>query len=134
MKPSVLAAVFYAFAGLAGMTAVGMAAFAAHGAAKVAPTGERAALLMSQGAEFQLKHALALILIMAVADRLGPGIARTVMCVGAGFMVAAIVLFPGALYAAAFDRPHFYAPWGGTSAMIGWLLFAAGALLTLRTP
>jgi uncharacterized membrane protein YgdD (TMEM256/DUF423 family) len=49
-------------------------------------------------------------------------------------MVIGIVLFPVALYAAAFDKPHFYAPWGGNAAMIGWLLFAVAAVMILFLP
>ena len=132
MKVSCIAAVLYAFAALAGMTAVGLSAFAAHGLARIAPQGEHAVALFDRATDFQMKHALALIAIMILADRLMPGAARYTLLAAAGFMAAAIVLFPGALYAAAFDKPHFYAPWGGSAAMIGWLLFAAGALLTLR--
>jgi uncharacterized membrane protein YgdD (TMEM256/DUF423 family) len=73
-----------------------------------------------------------LILITIVADRLMPGLARTMLWAAAGFMVAAFTLFPSALYASAFDKPHFWAPWGGISAMIGWLLFAVGAVMTIR--
>jgi uncharacterized membrane protein YgdD (TMEM256/DUF423 family) len=131
MKPTTLAAILYAFAGLAGMSAIGLGAFAAHALAKIAPTGDRGVALFQQGTDFQLKHTLALILITILADRISPGIARHTMFAAAGFMVAGIVLFPAALYAAAFDKPHFYAPWGGTAAMTGWLLFAVGALLTL---
>jgi uncharacterized membrane protein YgdD (TMEM256/DUF423 family) len=134
MKPSCIATVFYGFAGLAALSSIALAAFAAHGVAKIAPTGERAVVLFQQGTDFQMKHALALILVMVIADRLAPGLARTVLCAAAGFMAAGIVLFPGALYAAAFDKPHFYAPWGGTAAMIGWLLFAVGAVMAYRTP
>jgi len=132
MKPTCIATVFYGFAGLAALTSIGLAAFAAHGVAKVAPTGERAVALFQQGTDFQIKHALALILVTIVADRLDPGAARTVLYVAAAFMVAGILLFPGALYAAAFDKPHFYAPWGGTAAMIGWLVFIVGAVMAYR--
>jgi uncharacterized membrane protein YgdD (TMEM256/DUF423 family) len=132
MKPSCLAAILYAVAGIAAMLSVGVAAFAAHGLAHVASANERAAELFKRGTEFQMTHALALILIAIVADRLMPGLARNILWTAAGFMIAAFVLFPTALYASAFDKPHFWAPWGGMAAMIGWLLFAVGALLTIR--
>ena len=132
MKPSCLAAIFYAVGGVLAMLSVGIAAFAAHGLPHVASANERAPLLFQRGTEFQMTHALALILITIVADRLMPGLARHVLWAAAALMIAASVLFPSALYASAFDKPHFWAPWGGVSAMIGWLLFAVGAVMTIR--
>ena len=134
MKPSNPAAALYAFAGFAGMTSVALAAFGAHAVANLAPTGERGAALFQQGTDFQLKHTLALILITMLADRVYPGMIRQTLWIAAGAMVIGIVLFPAALYAAAFDKPHFYAPWGGTAAMIGWLLFAVAGVMTLTLP
>jgi len=131
MKPTRFSAAVYAFAGLAGLLAVGLEAYAAHGLPHGTPEGDHAVALFKQATQFQMDHALALILIRLVADRLGAGTAQKILCAATGFMAAGVVLFPGALYAAAFDKPHFFAPWGGTAAMVGWLLFAVGALWSM---
>ena len=91
MKPSCLAAILYAVGGLAALLSVGIAAFAAHGLPHVASANERAPELFRRATEFQMTHALALILITIVADRLMPGVARNVLWAAAGFMIAAIV-------------------------------------------
>ncbi|TAL01673.1 MAG: DUF423 domain-containing protein [Rhodospirillaceae bacterium] len=134
MNTSRFTAIVYAFGAVAGMSAVGLEAFAAHGLAHGTPDGDHAVAMFRQATQFQMDHALALILIAAIADRLSASPARCILRAAAGLMMAAIILFPGALYASAFSLPHFFAPWGGTAALIGWLLFAVGALLTLRTP
>lgn len=133
IKPSGPAALLYALAGIAAMLSVGAAAFAAHGLVQIASANERAPELFRRGTDFQMTHALALILITMIADRLRHGVARNVMWAAAGFMVAAFLLFPSALYASAFGKPHFWAPWGGMAAMLGWTLFAVGAIMTMRT-
>jgi len=46
------------------------------------------------------------------------------------FLAAGAILFPGSLYSVSFGGPVFFAPYGGTAAMIGWALFGVGAVLT----
>jgi uncharacterized membrane protein YgdD (TMEM256/DUF423 family) len=131
MQLSRPAVALFTFAGFTGMSAVALGAFAAHGLAKIAPTGERAVALFTQATDFQMSQTLALILVTLVAERV-TGASQTVMRIAAGLMALSILLFPTALYSAAFGGQQFWAPYGGNAAMLGWLAFGAGALLTWR--
>ncbi len=125
---------FLVFAGVAGASSVALGAFAAHGLGKFVPEGTaaRAVSLFTQATEFQMTHALSLILVALVSEWVGPGLAQMALRASALLMVAATLLFPSALYSAAFGGAQWWAPYGGTSAMIAWLMFAVGTLLTLR--
>lgn len=120
---------FIAFASLAGSTAVGLAAFAAHGLKNIAPQGEQAVIWFTQATDFQMNHALAIILAAVIADRLLDGWAQKIVQLAALLLCFAILFFSGALYSASFNGPQFFAPWGGFCAMIGWLVFGAGAVV-----
>jgi uncharacterized membrane protein YgdD (TMEM256/DUF423 family) len=133
MKPlSRFAAVLLALAGFAGATGVGMWALAAHGVAQMSPKGEHAVVLFERATAFQLMHALALMLVTLLAE----GRSGATLCAlrtSAVLFAAATVLFPTALYSSAFGGPVFWAPWGGTMAIIGWLALTVGAVLAART-
>lgn len=113
------------------LVSVSADAFAAHGLAAIAPAMEQAVAWFKEGANFQMNHALALMIAAAVADRMEKGRARFLVRAGAGLLAAGALLFPGALYSLSFAGPGFFAPWGGIAAMIGWILFAAGAVLEI---
>jgi uncharacterized membrane protein YgdD (TMEM256/DUF423 family) len=132
MKLSGFAAVMYGFAGLSGLLSVALAALAAHALAGIAPTGEQAVVWFKEATSFQMTHTLALILVTSVAERVEAGIARRILETAAVFMVAAVILFPGALYSASFGGPVVFAPFGGIAAMGGWALFGVGAWLASR--
>lgn len=132
MKPSRFAAGLYAFAGFSGLTAVALAAFAAHALADIAPTGQQAVTWFREATAFQMTHTLALVLVTLIGDRVSAGAGRRVLRLAAGFMAAAVILFPGALYSASFGGPVIFAPFGGVSAMAGWALFGVGAWLASR--
>ena len=107
---------------LAGLTAVGMAAYAAHGLTWLDP----AALQMVRSAvQMQGWHALVLLACGLWAPRGG----RLVDWAGASF-VAGVLLFCGAIYALALGGPHLsmLAPTGGTLLMLGWALLGLSAL------
>lgn len=123
------AVVLYVIGGLCGLLSVALAAFAAHALVNVAPTGEQAVIWFKEATAFQMNHALALIAVTAISERLHWGRGRNLMRAAAIFLAAGAILFPGALYSVSFDGPVFFAPWGGTAAMIGWALFAAGAVI-----
>ena len=125
---------FFTFAGLAGASSVALGAFAAHGLSKFVPEGmaDRGVSLFAQATDFQMSHALSVILVTLVSERVGAGFAQMVLRASAFLMIAAILLFPTALYSASFGGAQWWAPYGGTSSMIAWLLFAVGALLPLR--
>jgi uncharacterized membrane protein YgdD (TMEM256/DUF423 family) len=131
-KISGFGAAMFGFAGLAGATSVGLAAFAAHGLAKMTPVGEKAVALFGQATDFQMTHTLALIMATLLAERVGAGWAQKVLRLSAILMALGALLFPTALYSASFGGAQFWAPWGGQAAMVGWLAFGIGALMTLR--
>lgn len=132
MKLGRFAAGMFAFAGLSGLLAVALAALAAHALATIAPTGDQAVIWFREATAFQMTHTLALVLITLVAERVAPGKGRRALRIAASFMVAAVILFPGALYSASFNGPVVMAPFGGVSAMAGWALFGVGAWLASR--
>lgn len=132
MKLSRFAAGMFAFAGFSGLLAVALAALAAHALAAIAPTGDQAVTWFREATAFQMTHTLALVLITLVAERAPPGKGRRVLRIAAGFMAAAVVLFPGALYSASFNGPVVFAPFGGVAAMAGWALFGVGGWFASR--
>lgn len=112
--------IWIALASLTGLTAVAMAAFAAHGVPDPA-----AAHIVASGVQMQGWHALALFGIALWSPR-GGWLANAA---GAAF-TAGIVLFCGAVYTHALTGHSLgsVAPTGGTLLMIGWLLLGASAL------
>jgi uncharacterized membrane protein YgdD (TMEM256/DUF423 family) len=72
---------------------------------------------------YHFYNALGLLAIGAIALSVNPPLLRW----AAGLIVAGIVLFSGALYAASFGAPriiHMLPPFGGLSLIAGWILFA----------
>jgi uncharacterized membrane protein YgdD (TMEM256/DUF423 family) len=127
------ATILYVFGAVMALMSVCADAFAAHGLVTMAPAMEQAVVWFKEGANFQMNHALALLIATAVAERVPAGRAQSVLRMAAIFFGMGAVLFSGALYSISFAGPGFFAPWGGFAAMIGWLLFAAGAFMaTLR--
>lgn len=120
-----------AFAAIAGLSAVALSAFAEHGAAKIAPA-EKAVSWILQATDFQMNHALALILIAVLTERMADGLARTLCLGSAALMVLSIFFFPGSLYSLSFNGPGDLAPVGGFCAMIGWAVLGIGALVGAR--
>lgn len=128
---SPFAVVLYIFGALMALMSVCADAYAAHGLAAAAPAMEQAVVWFKEGANFQMNHALGLLIITTVAERVPAGRARTLMRAAAVLLAAGTVLFSFALYSISFAGPGFFAPYGGFAVMIGWLLFAAGAVMTL---
>jgi uncharacterized membrane protein YgdD (TMEM256/DUF423 family) len=115
-----------ALGALAGLTAVAMAAVAAHGLGGLDP----AALAMVQsGIEMHGWHALALLACGLWAPRGG----RLADAAGAAFAVG-LVLFCGAVYAPGLGgvRLGMMAPAGGTLLMVGWGLLGLSAVAATR--
>lgn len=116
MRPWIL------LAGLNGMIAVGMGAYAAHGFA----ADPYAQSLAERASQFQLLHALALL----AADRLAAD-GRRVAHGAAGLFLAGLVLFCGSLYLKAVTggplAVPLVTPAGGISLMAGWLLLGLSA-------
>lgn len=112
-------------AGLSGMSAVALGAFAAHGMA-----GEEMAYareLVEKGAHYQLVHAVAIV-VVAVFALLRPNM-RLLAYANVAFLLGSL-LFCGSLYAIAFSGVRAFgmvAPVGGISFMAGWLMLAIAA-------
>ena len=119
--------VWIALGALAGLTAVAMAALAAHGMSRLDP----AALAMMRSAiEMQEWHALALL----ACGLWSPSGGRLADWAGAAFALGT-VLFCGAVYAVALSgvRLAIVAPLGGTLLMVGWLLLGLSAIVPTRS-
>jgi len=116
-----------ALGALAGLTAVAMAALAAHGLEWLEP----AALQMVRNTlEMHGWHALALLACGLWAPR---GWRRLVDWAGAAFVVG-LLLFCGSVYALALGGVHVAmdAPIGGTLLMVGWALLGLSAVVARR--
>jgi uncharacterized membrane protein YgdD (TMEM256/DUF423 family) len=105
--------------------AVAAGAFGAHAlAARLTP--ERLAT-WDTAARYHMLHALAILLVAALAHRL-----HAPMAAAAGWLfVAGIVVFGGTVYALALGGPRWLGavtPLGGLAFIAGWLLLAWGAL------
>ncbi len=124
------AVVLYVIGAVCGLLSVALAAVAAHALVNIAPTGEQAVIWFREATAFQMNHALGLIFVTAISDRLQWGRGRNLMRAAAIFLAAGAILFPGALYSASFGGPVFFAPYGGMAAMIGWALFGVGGVIT----
>jgi uncharacterized membrane protein YgdD (TMEM256/DUF423 family) len=111
-----------ALGALAGLGAVALSAWAAHGA-RLDP-GRLAAL--QSGITMQGWHALALLATGLLAERRG---GLPVQLAGAGFALG-MLLFCGALYAAAIGGVSLggVAPVGGVLLMLGWASLFVAAL------
>lgn len=114
-----------ALGALAGLTAVGLAAWAAHGApARLDPA--RLAML-ANGIQMQGWHALALLATGLWAERRG---GMLVQLAGAGFALG-LILFCGGVYAVAIGGISLggVAPTGGVTLMAAWTLLGLSALV-----
>lgn len=110
-----------AWAGILGLLAVAIGAYAAHGLGDVLPA--TALNTVQTAVQYQMWHALAL---LAVAG-LPQGRARRLATL---FFVAGVFAFSGSLYLLVFTslRPGLITPLGGLSLMAGWLTLLLAAL------
>lgn len=125
---------FYVFGAVMALMSVCADAFAAHGLVTMAPAMEQAVVWFKEGANFQMNHALGLLIATTVAERVVDTRAQSILRMAVVAFAAGTVLFSGALYSISFAGPGFFAPWGGFAVMIGWLLFAAGAVMAASRP
>ena len=105
------------FGASAGLLAVALGAFAAHGLEK--RLDAKALDWIETGVRYQMWHALALLASAALMTaKPGPGLAVAAIAWAVG-----IVLFSGALYALALTGVRTFAhiaPLGGISFLVGW--------------
>lgn len=111
-------------AALFGFTGVGLGAFAAHGL-KGQLSAEYLAVFQT-GVHYQMLHALALLALAALWQRLG---GRLLTAVGVCFCVG-ILLFSGSLYALTLSGVSslgMITPLGGLAFLSGWLCLGLAA-------
>lgn len=116
--PLVLGAAF-------GLLAVALGAFGAHALRdRLAPDLLN---IFETGARYQMYHALALLLVAALWDRLAPRLAAA----AAWSFALGIVVFSGSLYALALSGVRALGavtPLGGAAFLVGWTCLLFGAL------
>jgi uncharacterized membrane protein YgdD (TMEM256/DUF423 family) len=112
--------IWIGFGALAGLTAVALAAVAAHAGLDAASLE-----MLRSGVQMQGWHALALLFTGLWAARGG----RLAHLAGVAFALG-LILFCSGVYAIAFAgiRLPYVAPAGGSILMFGWLLLALSAL------
>ncbi len=112
--------IWVGFGGLIGLSAVAMAAVAAH-----APLEPAALAALRSAVEMQGWHALALLFCGVWAPRGGIWVHLAGAC-----FIAGLALFCTGVYATAFWSTHLgpVAPTGGTILMIGWACLGISAL------
>jgi len=115
---------FFGIGAASALISVAVGALAAHGLKHFLPP--HAIQLVRTGAQYGMYHALALLVLGAVHDRLPSS-----WTVGGWFLLIGLLMFSGSLYALAFTARGFFAwitPFGGTALLIGWLLLVLTAL------
>ncbi len=115
-------------AAMSGALSVIAGAFAAHGL-PATDAGHRARELLQTGSQYEIVHALAMLatIALAAAGKLDTRRASATLWL---FAVGSVV-FPGALYALAFEGPRWMgavAPVGGLAFILGWLCLGWAAL------
>lgn len=127
--------IWIVFAALNGAVAVGAGAYASHALA----TQPQAQEWFRIAGQYQLAHALALVLLVALGGRMGVGrmegggTGGLALRIAGWLFVAGILLFCGTLYALATVGPlpvPMTAPAGGWCLMLGWVALATAALRT----
>lgn len=111
-------------AGVNGALAIGLAAYGAHG------VDAAAVPLMEKASQFQLIHAVALLVI----DRLAEPKAGLVNAAG-GLFALGVALFSGSLYVKAMTGAiplPMVTPTGGVLLLLGWLILAVSAFVSDR--
>ncbi|MFC0211357.1 DUF423 domain-containing protein [Paenibacillus chartarius] len=118
--------IFVALGGFSAFLAVALGAFGAH-ALKNFLTPDRLAIYQT-GVQYHFIHALGLLLVALLADKLGGG---TLVSVSGWAMFIGIVLFSGSLYALSLSGVKVLGaitPLGGVAFLIGWVCLAVAAL------
>jgi uncharacterized membrane protein YgdD (TMEM256/DUF423 family) len=122
-------AAFFVFGALAAGSSVALAAFATHGLEERMNYPADVVRTFIDATEFQMNQGLAVIVIGLLCQVMADGLARRVMQVAGVLAAASLLLFSGSVYSDTFGGSAALAPFGGFSAMAGWLVFAVGAVL-----
>ena len=119
--------IFLAIAAAFGGTSVILGAFASH--ALKDRLSERALEIWETGTKYQMYHALALILIALLLERLSNS--PTFLVVAGYAFIAGVFLFSGSLYALSLSGIKILGavtPLGGVAFITGWICLAIAAL------
>jgi len=128
---------FISTGALLGAIAVALGAFGAHGLKEVVPA--ETVQTFQTGVQYQMYHALALLLTGLLYEKSNPRFARI-----AGILfIIGIILFSGSLYVltaskaaetSSLDKAGIITPFGGVAFIAGWLfLFLAAMRKTERS-
>lgn len=118
-----------AIAGILAGLSVALGAFAAHGLKS--RLTENLLNAFQTGVNYQMLHALALILLFILAKM----IPHSLWNWSAGFMLAGIFCFSGSLYALAITGIKWFGPvtpLGGLFFILGWSLFVMAAFQSVK--
>ncbi|MCS6776017.1 MAG: DUF423 domain-containing protein [Chloroherpetonaceae bacterium] len=110
---------FVALGGLLGFLAVAIGAFGAHGL-RATLEAHRTTATFQTGVQYHMAHALAILLVALLLDRLREG---ALLRASAGLFLAGIVLFSGSLYLLSVTGARGWgavAPLGGLCFLVGW--------------
>ena len=114
-----------------GAVAVALGAFGAHGLKKIVPA--ETVQTFQTGVQYQMYHALALLLTGVLYEKCYPKFARIA---GVLFVVGTII-FSGSLYlltagkaaeTTSFDKMGIITPFGGLAFIVGWLFLFLSAM------
>ena len=75
-----------------------------------------------------MKMALCIILAALLYDRVGEGISQKLLLAAGILFSCGILFFSGALYSLSFEGPGIFAPFGGLSAMTGFVFLSVGVI------
>ncbi len=122
---------FIAIGAILGAIAVALGAFGAHGLKAIVPP--ETVQTFQTGVQYQMYHALALLLLGAIYEKSSRALARN-----AGiFFIIGIVLFSGSLYllttfkateTVGMEKFGLITPFGGLCFIVGWLFLFVAAI------
>jgi uncharacterized membrane protein YgdD (TMEM256/DUF423 family) len=117
--------IFLVLGSLNAFLAVALGAFGAHGLKSKLPADMLE--VYQTGVHYHMIHALGLILIAILSDKLG---GASLVNAAGWSLSAGIVLFSGSLYALSLSQIKVLGaitPFGGAAFLLGWVLLAAAA-------
>lgn len=117
---------YFAYGAIGATLAVALGAFGAHGLKDM--VSERLLTVYETGVRYHMYHALGLMLIALLADRIGDS---KLLRNGVRLLIAGIILFSGSLYAMTLtDISELGAitPLGGVAFIAGWICVTIAVL------
>ena len=122
-------AAFFVIGALAAGSAVGLGAFATHGLGEVMNYPPERVKTFIEATAFQADQGIALLAVGILCQLMAAGWSRRLVQVSGVLLVGSIAMFPPSVYSIVMGGWGELAPVGGFCAMIGWALFAVGAIV-----